>query len=141
SIDFGEFEQLAASKEVTKDIAALRESTSKQMLILSIDRLDYTKGILYRLEAIKRFLEKYPEYHKKVQFIQLVIPSRAEIPMYQQLKEEINRLVGDINSQFTSDGWVPIHHLYRSFNRRELITHYRSSAAILVTPIKDGMNL
>jgi trehalose 6-phosphate synthase len=141
SIDFNEFDQMAASKEVATDIAALRASTSKLTLILSIDRLDYTKGILDRLEAIKRFLKMYPEYHKKVQFIQLVIPSRAEIPMYRELKEEINRLVGDINSQFTIDGWVPIHHLYRSFNRRELIAHYRSSAAILVTPIKDGMNL
>ena len=141
SIDFHEFENHAASKTIGEDIKALNKASLNQSLILSIDRQDYTKGILYRLEAIRRFLKEHPELHKQVQFIQLVIPSRAEIPKYHQLIEDINRLVGEINSQFTHDGWVPIHHLYRSFNRQELITHYRASDVVLITPLKDGMNL
>lgn len=141
SIDYHEFERVAASKEVTEDIKALKKLSKNQTVVLSIDRLDYTKGILFRLEAIRRFLLRHPEFQKKIQFIQLVIPSRAEIPKYRQLKEDINRLVGEINSQITHDSWVPIHHLYRSFDRRELIAHYRVSEIILITPVKDGMNL
>lgn len=141
SIDFHEFERVAASKEVIAASKELKKSAYNQSLVFSIDRLDYTKGILFRLEAIRRFLRAHPEFHKKIQFIQLVVPSRAEIPKYHQLKEEINRLVGEINSQITHEGWVPIHHLYRSFDRRELITHYRASDIVLITPVKDGMNL
>jgi trehalose 6-phosphate synthase/phosphatase len=141
SIDDSEFERIAASQEVSDDVKVLRESTQKQSLIFSIDRLDYTKGILFRLEGIRRFLENHPELHKKVQFIQLVVPSRAEIPKYHELKEEIDRLVGEINSKMTHEGWVPIHHMYRTFNRKELIAHYRASDVMLITPVKDGMNL
>lgn len=141
SIDFHEFSIMAGSKEVSEEIGTLKKATLNQSLVFSVDRLDYTKGIVYRLGAINRFLANFPEYHKKVQFIQLIIPSRAEIPKYHQLKEEIDRLVGEINSQYTHEGWVPIHHLYRSFNRQELITHYRSSDLMLITPVKDGMNL
>lgn len=141
SIDYHEFEHVSASKEVAEDVKEIKKTVNDQKMVLSIDRLDYTKGIKYRLEAIRRFLQKYPDFHKKVQFIQLVVPSRAEILKYHQLKEEINRLVGEINSQFTREGWVPIHHLYRSFNRRELIAHYRASDVVLITPVKDGMNL
>lgn len=141
SIDYYEFERIAASKEVDEHIKDLKKSTNNQILVFSVDRLDYTKGILFRLEAIRRFLIDHPEFHKKIQFIQLVVPSRTEIPKYYQLKEEIDRLVGEINSQMTHEGWVPIHHLYRSFDRTDLIAHYRASEIILVTPIKDGMNL
>lgn len=141
SIDFEEFNRVAASKEVEEDIELFKEDEKPQFQVFSVDRLDYTKGIVYRLEGIRTFLKQHPEFHKKVQFLQLVVPSRSEIPQYHNLKEEINRRVGEINSQFTQDGWVPIHHLYRSYNRRELIAHYRSSNLILITPIKDGMNL
>ena len=141
SIDYNEFEQVALSKEVDQDIKELKMTAQHQVIIFSIDRLDYTKGILFRLQAIRRFLNQYPEFHKKVQFVQLVVPSRAEIPKYHQLKEEINRLVGEINGQMTHDGWVPVHHLYRSFSRRELIAYYRASDIMLITPVKDGMNL
>lgn len=141
SIDYNEFERVAASKDVERDAKLLKEANQNQRLVFSVDRLDYTKGIMYRLEAIRRFLLQHPEFHKKVRFIQLVVPSRAEILKYHQLREEINRLVGEINSQFTHDGWAPIHHIYRSFDRRELIAHYRASDVMLVTPVKDGMNL
>lgn len=141
SIDYHEFERVATSKEVTENLITLKKSTYNQIMVFSVDRLDYTKGILLRLEAIRRFLTEHPEFHKKIQFMQLVIPSRAEIPQYHQLMEEINRLVGEINSQITHEGWVPIHHLYRSFDRKELITHYRRSEIVLITSVKDGMNL
>lgn len=141
SIDYHEFERAAASKKVAEDIKTLKKSAYNQTLVFSVDRLDYTKGILTRMEAIRRFLIDHPEFHKKIQFLQLVVPSRAEIPKYHQLKEEINRLVGEINSHITHEGWVPIHHLYRSFERNELIAYYRASNIVLITPVKDGMNL
>lgn len=139
SIDTHEFENIARSTEVAEGIKSLKQLNQK--LIFSVDRLDYTKGIIFRLEAIRRFLINYPEFHQKVQFIQLVVPSRAEIPKYYALKEEINRLVGEINGQMTQGNWVPIHHLYRTFDRKELVIHYRASDVMLITPVKDGMNL
>jgi trehalose 6-phosphate synthase/phosphatase len=141
SIDYRDFEAAANSVEVAEEVKTLKKSMHNQLLVFSIDRLDYTKGIVYRLEAIRRFLMQYPDFQKKIQFIQLVVPSRAEIPKYHELKEEINRLVGEINSQYTREGWVPIHHLYRSFGRKELLAHYRAAEIMLITPVKDGMNL
>lgn len=141
SIDYREFERAAQSKVVQQIVKTIKESSQGQTLIFSMDRLDYTKGILYRLEAIRRFFTQYPEFKKKVQFIQLVVPSRTEIPKYQELKEQIERLIGEINGLMTHEGWVPIHHIYRSFTREELIAHYTAAEVMLVTSIKDGMNL
>ncbi len=141
SIDYKEFSTAAASKEVTDASWILHEKWPNQKLILSIDRLDYTKGIPERLEAIRTFLKNYPEFHTKVCFIQVIIPSRIAVPEYQGLKNEIDRLVGEINSQFTKENWVPVNHVFRSLNRTELLAHYRTAEVALVTPIKDGMNL
>ncbi|MDP1836688.1 MAG: trehalose-6-phosphate synthase [Chlamydiales bacterium] len=141
SIDFKEFSDQAASEEVEKAAWLLHEQFPNLQLILSIDRLDYTKGIPYRLEAIRSFLEAYPEFHKKVCFIQAVIPSREVVPKYQELKNTIDKLVGKINSQFTKEGWVPIHYAFRSLPRAELLAHYRTCEVGFITPVKDGMNL
>lgn len=139
SIDNREFENMAKSQEVIEGVKTLKQPNQK--LIFSIERLDYTKGILFRLHAIRKFLLDHPEYHQKVLFIQLVAPSRAKIPKYHALKEEINRLVTEINGQMTKGNWVPIHHLYRTFDRKELVTHYLAADVMLITPVKNGMNL
>lgn len=131
SIDFKQF-----SKK-----AELKETTGNERMIFSLDRLDYTKGIPDRLKAIQIFLNRYPEFQKKVRFAQVIIPSRTEIPLYQELKETIDRLVGQINSEFSKDGWIPIHHFFRSLSFDELLTYYQASEINLVTPVKDGMNL
>jgi trehalose 6-phosphate synthase len=86
-------------------------------------------------------LKHHPEIHGKVTFFQVVIPSRTEIPKYQELKKEIDRLVGEINSEFSQTGWIPIHYLYNSISRKELLAFYRFAEIALITPVKDGMNL
>lgn len=141
SIDYQEFSQAAAGSAVINQAWLDLERLKGQKMIFSCDRLDISKGIPYRLEAIRYLLKKHPELCGKVTFLQIVIPSRTEIPEYQNLKNEIDRLVGEINSQFTTTGWVPIHYFFRSISRKELLSFYRISEAALITPVKDGMNL
>ena len=141
SIDFNDFSERARAEETAKSAWLLHEKWQNQKLIFSIDRLDYTKGIPYRLEAVRTFLQRYGEFHKKICFVQVIIPSREDIPEYQSLKREIDRLVGEINSQFTQENWVPIQYIYRSLTDLELLSYYRTSEVMLVTPVKDGMNL
>jgi len=140
-IDFDEFAQHAESEAVADAAWALREALPRRQLILGVDRLDYTKGIPQRLEAFRQALLRYPDLHGKITFVQVVIPSRTDIPEYADLKTEIERLVGEINGQFTQPGWVPIHYLFRSLDRTELLAYYRSAEIALITPLKDGMNL
>lgn len=141
SIDYNEFAVSAARKDVTEQAGFNLEQFKGQQVVFSCDRLDITKGIPYRLEAIRYLLKTHPELHGKVTFFQIVIPSRTEILQYQELKKEIDRLVGEINSQFTETGWVPVQYIYRSITRKELLAYYRISNIALITPVKDGMNL
>lgn len=140
-IDFDEFAQHAASQEVAAGAAALREALPHRQLVLGVDRLDYTKGIPQRLEAFRHALARHPELHGQITFVQVVIPSRTDILEYAELKTEIEQLVGEINGQFTQPGWVPIHYLFRSMDRNELLSYYRAADIALITPLKDGMNL
>lgn len=141
SIDFQEFSKMAEDKFVTNKAALKQEQFKGQKIVFSCDRLDISKGIPNRLKAICHLLKTHPELHKKVTFFQLVIPSRIEIEKYQNLKNEIDRLVGEINSQYTQAGWIPIHYLYQSMSREELVSFYRISDIALITSLKDGMNL
>lgn len=141
SIDFKEFARLASTKEVKERAWHIRRHLPNVQIILGIDRLDYTKGILERLKAFRNALLRYPELQERVVFIQVAVPSRRQIPEYQDLKIEIERLVSEINGQFTRSGWVPIHYLFRSLDRNELLAYYRTAEIALITPLKDGMNL
>lgn len=141
SIDFKDFAQQAASKEVSDCAWYFHEDLPDRHIFLSIDRLDYTKGIPERLEAIRNALLRFPDMHGKATFCQVVVPSREEVPAYQALKAEIERLIGEINGQFTRPAWAPIHYIYRSLARDELLAYYRAAEVVLVTPLKDGMNL
>ncbi|MBW2645871.1 MAG: trehalose-6-phosphate synthase [Deltaproteobacteria bacterium] len=141
SIDYGDFAQQAASKKVSEGAWYFHEDLPDRQIILSVDRLDYTKGIPERLEAIRNALLRFPDMHLKATFCQVVVPSREEVPEYQALKAQIEQLVGEINGQFTKSGWAPIHYIYRSLERHELLACYRAAEIVLVTPLKDGMNL
>jgi trehalose 6-phosphate synthase len=141
SIDFHEFSDKSASPAIIDAAKELREKWGGGKLIMSLDRLDYTKGIVDRLSAIRLFLERNPEFHKQTTFIQIMIPSRTEIPQYQKLKQEIDQLVGEINSKFAQENWVPIHSFFRHLTRDELLSYYKMADLALVTPVKDGMNL
>lgn len=141
SIDYQEFSNMASGKEVEEQTEQKKQQMKGQKIIFSCDRLDITKGIPYRLEAIRHLLKTHPELHEKITFFQVVIPSRTEIPKYQNLKKEIDQLVGEINSEFSKTGWVPIQYLFRSISRQELIAFYSIAHIVLITPLKDGMNL
>ncbi|RJQ52174.1 MAG: trehalose-6-phosphate synthase [Desulfobacteraceae bacterium] len=141
SIDYNEFFQKAATREVEELAFKIRKELTANHIVLGIDRLDYTKGIPERLTAFRNLLERYPEIRKKVSLIQIVVPSRVNIPKYHDLKSVIEGLVGEINGRFTQPGWVPIHYIFRSIDRTELIAYYRAAQIALITPLKDGMNL
>ncbi len=118
-----------------------RSSTESAKLIISVDRLDYTKGIANRIRAYEFFLERYPEYKERVRLIMLAVPSREEVPQYQLLKKEIDELVGRVNGKFATVTWTPIWYFYRSMPFENLIDLYTTSDIALITPTRDGMNL
>ncbi len=141
SIDYGAFRSMAESKEVADAAWFIHEDLPKVKIILGIDRLDYTKGIPYRLKAFRMLLARHPELHRKLTLVQVVVPSRRSIPMYRDLKIKIDRMVSEVNGEFTRSGWVPIHYIYRSLSTTELLAYYRTAEIALITPLKDGMNI
>lgn len=140
-IEVDRFERTAAADHIAEEAAAVREESTAEQLILGVDRLDYTKGILSRLLAFEQFLEENEEYHDHVSFIQIATPSRTEVESYQQLKREVDEAVGRINGTFAQDNWVPIHYRYRTYTQEELCAFYRAADVALVTPLRDGMNV
>ena len=141
SINFKEFSDIARSSECAKRANDLHDALKKRTIIFGADRLDYTKGIPHRLKAMRSFLKRHPEVRGKVKLVQVVVPSRESVPEYQAQKAEIDSLVGEINGEFSSENWIPIHYLYRNLNRDELTAYYRASRIALITPLRDGMNL
>ncbi len=138
-----DFEKYAKSFE-NPDVLKARDIFKKpenQKVILTIDRLDYTKGIPNRLEAFERFLEKYPEWHGKITLIMLSAPSRTDVKSYQDLKQRVDKLVGSINGKYGSISWTPVHYLYRSIPFEKIAALYHLADICMVTPIRDGMNL
>lgn len=129
--------------EVRDEVQFIQEYSRRfnRKLILSIDRLDYSKGIPQRIKAFGRFLKKNKKYHGKVSLIMVVVPSRAKVDQYQNLKEEIDTLVGRINGEIGTFNWIPLRYYYRSFPFNSLIAMYRAAHIALITPLRDGMNL
>jgi trehalose-6-phosphate synthase len=141
SIDFDEFDQQAREPAVVARAKELREEMPDGRIILGVDRLDYSKGIPKRLKAFQRALERFEDLRGQVTLVQVAVPSRLGIPEYQQLRAEVEGLVSRINGRFTEPGWVPIHYIFRSLGRSELVALYRAADIALITPLKDGMNL
>jgi trehalose 6-phosphate synthase len=142
SIDYNAFMRAAATAEVAAKARELHRLLPRRRLVLGIDRLDYTKGIALRLRAFQALLERYPSMRGKVSLIQVVVPSREDLPEYARMKTEIEQLVGRINGAFARPGgWVPVWYEYRSLSPTDLLAYYRAADIALVTPLKDGMNL
>jgi len=140
-IDFESFENGAKSAAVKQRSQQLRASFPDCQLILGSDRLDYSKGIPERLRAFRDALERYPELRSRVVLIQIVVPSRVDIPRYHEFKNRIDRLVGDINGRFSTSTWIPVQYHFRGLHREDLLAHYRACDIAFLTPLKDGMNL
>ena len=141
SIDFEEFSGGAKVSDVTKRLDRICEEYRGKTLFLGIDRLDYTKGIPERLRAYRKLLEENPELCGEVVFFQVMVPSRGDIGKYAHFKDEIERLIGEINGRFSQLGWVPVQYRYGALNRKRLLAYYQAAEVALVTPLKDGMNL
>ncbi|SEW46622.1 trehalose 6-phosphate synthase /trehalose 6-phosphatase [Chitinophaga sp. YR573] len=140
-IDNDKFEILSSDPEVLRQLDSLRENFQHTHMVLSIDRLDYSKGIIQRLEAFELFLQLYPEYVEKVVLYMIVVPSRDTVPQYKELKETIDRIVGGVNARFRTMNWHPVNYFYRSFPVETLSALYNFADVGLVTPMRDGMNL
>lgn len=137
--------QSSADEQPTSDmIERLRGhmlQSPESRLILSIDRLDYTKGIPNRLLAFEYFLQQYPQYIGQVRLVMLAVPSREDVPHYRMLKRQTDALVGRINGKFGTINWIPVWYFYRSMPFEDLVALYASADVALITPLRDGMNL
>ncbi len=140
-IDYAKYAEQARDPETLAIVDKYRKAIGNQRVILSVDRLDYSKGIPDRLTAFRKFLEQNPAYHGKVSLILIVVPSRHRVPSYGRLKDDVDELVGKINGYFSDMNWQPIHYFYRSFSLPELSAFYVMSDVAMITPIRDGMNL
>lgn len=149
-IDYDKFHKAAISQQrkSLKDRTELHRQLEKHQLVnpevrflLSIDRLDYTKGIRNRLLAFEHFLKKHPKYLGKATLVMLCVPSRENVEQYQLMKNEVDSLVGRINGEYSTVNWTPIWYFYRSMPFENLIDLYSLSDVALLTPIRDGMNL
>lgn len=146
-IDYDKFYHAAQQHNQTgANISDLQKRLNQHLsedtkLILSIDRMDYTKGIPNRIKAFEYFLERYPKFKEKVRLIMLAVPSRSDVPQYKKLKRETDELVGRINGKFATVSWTPIWYFYRSLPFEGLIDLYTTCDIALITPVRDGMNL
>ena len=140
-IDYERFAAAAASPEVQSEAARIRKRVGDCKIILSVDRLDYTKGIVERLEAFELFLAKNPKYRDEVTLIMITVPSRTAVGTYAELKRRVDELVGRIEGKYGAVGWNPVWYLYRSLPFRTLVSYYVAADIALITPLRDGMNL
>jgi trehalose 6-phosphate synthase/phosphatase len=138
-VDAPRFAALAGSAEVQALAHGHREGAER--LLLGLDRLDYSKGLSRRLLAYEALLRDHPELHGKVRLVQVAVPSRENVAAYRELRDEVDALVGRIHGAFATTRWSPIHYLYRGLSEAEVAALYRAADAVLVTPLRDGMNL
>lgn len=139
-IDYEKFEHLPGTPGVRAEIELLK-ADKKGKMILSVDRLDYSKGILERLRSFELLLQIHPEYIGEISLFMIVVPSRDTVTQYNELREQIDQLVGNINARFRGLDWIPVNYFYRSFPVEVLSALYNVAEVCLVSPMRDGMNL
>ncbi|MEF8879365.1 MAG: trehalose-6-phosphate synthase [Candidatus Thermoplasmatota archaeon] len=141
-ISYKDYAGEAKKPDIAKKAEKLKDRHQAEKLILGIDRLDYTKGILYRLKAYESFLENNPDATKEeATLVQIATPSRYEIEEYSNMKKEIDETVGRINARFRTEEWTPVKYFFRRIPQELLLAYYRAADVGLLTPIRDGMNL
>ena len=140
-IDYKKFRDTLNAPETKAELARLNERYEDQKILLSVDRLDYSKGIMQRLEAYDHFLKYNPRYHKRVTMIMVAVPSRTAVETYQQLRDQIERTVSRINGTYGTTDWSPISYQFQNLQFEHIVALYAKSDVALVTPLRDGMNL
>ncbi|MGB9023303.1 MAG: bifunctional alpha,alpha-trehalose-phosphate synthase (UDP-forming)/trehalose-phosphatase [Candidatus Bathyarchaeia archaeon] len=140
-IDYHRFSSASADAKVGKEMRLIRRKLGGRKIILSIDRLDYTKGIPQRLQAFDLFLQRNPEFRDKVSLVLVVVPSRGDVERYRALKKGIDQLVGEVNGRHGTVEWTPILYLSRFLPLQTLLSLYSIADVAMITPLRDGMNL
>jgi len=140
-INYSLYNDTAILPHVQQKALELKKSFGEHKLILSVDRLDYSKGILHRVKGFALFLEKHPEYKEKVSMAMIIVPSRDNVDRYADLKTKIDEAIGSINGMYSTIDWTPVYYFYHSFDFEELVAMYNIADIALVTPLRDGMNL
>jgi trehalose 6-phosphate synthase/phosphatase len=135
------FSDLAAHPRVVARVKRIRQALRTPVIILGVDRLDHTKGVLERLLGFERFLDSNPAWHKRVTLVLIVVPSRTKVADYAMLKRQLDGLVGRVVGRFSSEGWVPVRYFYDRLGAEELVSYYRCADIGLLTPLRDGMNV
>jgi len=141
SVDADEFERLARTETVKRRAAEIRTRLGGRRILLSVDRLDYTKGIAVRLRAIEELLGKGLVSADDVVHVQIAVPSREEAIGYDEVRKEVEQTVGRINGMFSEPGMSAVHYFRRTLSREELVAYYVAADVMVVTPLRDGMNL
>jgi len=140
-INYDKYHNAIEDVDIARKAKELKDSFGNGKIIVSVDRLDYTKGILIRLKSFEQFLQNHPEYKGKVSLAMIVSPSRDNVEFYADLKDEIDKMVGAINGAFSTIDWTPVYYFYRSFDFEEITALYNIADIALITPLRDGMNL
>lgn len=140
-INYKKFNDAILNQTVKGLVSELKSNYSAQKLILSVDRLDYSKGIINRLKGFSGFLKNNPQYHGKVTLMMIIVPSRDNVESYAELKTKVDQTIGAINGQYSRIDWIPVNYFYKSFSFEELVAMYYVADIALVTPLRDGMNL
>ncbi len=133
--------RLAAGETVQRQLADLDAHLDGRIGIVSIERLDYVKGSLEKLEAFERMLERHPDMLGKVTLLNIVTPAASGMEVYDSLREELDRIVGRINGRFSTLDWVPVRYFYRSLPFEDVVAHYAAAGIAWITPLRDGLNL
>ena len=140
-IDYDAMDRIARLPETQSQAEHLREGLGAGTLILGVERMDYTKGIVERMRGMDHLLETHPEWQRKIHLLQLVTPSREGVDAYRQKKREIDEMVGRVNGRFSDGLWSPIHYVFRPVPPTDLVAYYRAADIAMVTPLRDGLNL
>ncbi len=140
-IDVDEIQQLSLDALAMRQVQAMSRSLAGRELIIGVDRLDYSKGLMLRMLAYERLLEKYPNSQKNLTLMQVAPPTRTGVRAYDEIRGELEQVSGRINGRFADTDWVPIRYLNKGIARKPLMGFFRNAAVGLVTPVRDGMNL
>lgn len=140
-IDVKSVQSMARESAESSTRKRLVKSLRRRKLIIGVDRLDYSKGLLSRFQSFERFLERFPDHDRKCVFLQVAPQSRKDVEAYSEIRRELEEAAGHINGRFADFDWVPIRYLNQGFSRKVLMGFLRSAHVGLVTPLRDGMNL
>jgi len=140
-LDVGRIENILKDPETTRRMAELRDELAGKRMVLSVERLDYTKGTLQKIEAFERLLDNHPEFHGKVTLVTVCVPAAREMTIYQELQAQIEQAVGRVNGRFSTVGWTPLQFFFRPLPFDVVVSYYAMADVMWITPLRDGLNL